>query len=80
MSTARGTMAPDVSIGLGGLALGGVLGAAGSMVTRRHGAALCHQGIGRAYPLWHSALAFAGWGLIIAGVVCVLIALMLLLV
>lgn len=45
----------------------------GFWLGRRYGRAIRHTGIGRAYPLRQSALAFLGDGLLILGLVGILI-------
>ena len=43
----------------------------------RYGNAIEHKGIGRPYPLKHSAAAFLGNGLVILGLIGVMLAVML---
>lgn len=50
---------------------------AGWRLGHRYGRAIEHQGIGRPYPLRHSALAFLGNALVLAGLIAVLMAVML---
>lgn len=58
--------------------IGIVFVSAGSVLKRRFGIALSHTGIGRPFPIWHSALAVLGNVLIGAGVLGVLISAMIL--
>ncbi len=48
----------------------------GFWLGRRYGAAIRHEGIGRPYPFWQSALAFLGDGLVIVGLIGLVIAMM----
>ena len=71
-------MSSVVTVGLLALGLGGLSTIGGWTLLRRYGAAVNYGGIGRAYPLRHSVLAFLGCLLILAGVFGVLVAGMLL--
>jgi len=67
-----------MSVGIVTFAVGAVFCIVGWLLTRRFGAAIRHSGIGRAYPMWHSALAFLGGLLILVGALSILVAFMLL--
>jgi hypothetical protein len=64
-------------VGIGAVALALAVSIAGWLLGRRYGKAIEHTGIGRPYPLRHSAAAFLGNALVILGLIGVMIAVML---
>jgi hypothetical protein len=71
-------MSAAVSVGILAFVLGATCCVCGWLLVRRYGAAVRYSGIGRPYPLRHSALAFLGGALVFVGALSVLVAFMLL--